>query len=368
MTTEHLEDALWFRDPEDFAVGMNLVAVQASVSAAVVLVFILMSNHVHFVLYGTRKEAEEFVQRFKGRYSQYYCRKWGVKEFLRRNKVNIIELPDEPEVLERAIAYVLMNCVAAGICTHPSLYPWGCGSALFKVPVSEVKMDRNPVNRASEWPGERRGTLERKWRGAPAGMEQGAPGRMGRTAPVGMEQGIPRKKSRGVPVGMEQVTPGRKSRGTPAGKGRGVLVKIGDLSLRARARLLHSAVADLPAEWALSDAGYVLPESFIGADAVERLFRTPQRLDYFLRTSSKARKRLEMEEESLPSFKDQVLLGAVPDLCQSLFQKKYFAELEQTQKTEILRQLRYRFSACPNQLSRVCGLSYAETAKLLDAV
>lgn len=328
VTTEHLEDALWFRDPEDFAVGMNLVAVQASVSAVIVLVFILMSNHVHFVLYGTRKEVEEFVQRFKGRYSQYYCRKWGVKEFLRRNKVNIKELPDEPEVLERAIAYVLMNCVAAGICTHPSLYPWGCGSALFKVPVSEVDMDRNPANRASEWAVGRRG--------APVGMEQGAPGRTGQSA--------------------------------PAGKGRGFLAKIGDLSRRARARLLHSAVADLPAEWALSDAGYVLPESFIGIDAVERLFRSPQRLDYFLRTSSKARKRLEMEEESLPSFKDQVILGAVPDLCQCLFQKKCFAELEQTQKTEILRQLRFRFSACPNQLSRVCGLSYAETAELLDAV
>ena len=32
----------------------------------------------------------------------------------------------------------------------------------------------------------------------------------------------------------------------------------------------------------------------------------------------------------------------------------------------MLRQLRFRFSADVNQLARVCGLSYAEAARLLD--
>ena len=55
ITTEHLEDKLWFREEEDFVVGMNYVALQALLSPEVlVLAFILMSNHVHFVLYGTR--------------------------------------------------------------------------------------------------------------------------------------------------------------------------------------------------------------------------------------------------------------------------------------------------------------------------
>ena len=97
-----------------------------------------MSNHVHFVLYGTGEEVEVFIQRFKGRYSQYYCRKWRTKELLRLHKVDIKELPSEQEARERAIAYVMMNCVAAGICTHPSLYPWGCGSALFAVQVGGI--------------------------------------------------------------------------------------------------------------------------------------------------------------------------------------------------------------------------------------
>ena len=305
VTTEHLEDALWFRDQEDFAVGMNMVAVQASMSLAVVLVFILMSNHVHFVLYGTREEVEVFIQRFKGRYSQYYCRKWHTKELLRLNKVDIKELPGEQEARERAIAYVMMNCVAAGICTHPSLYPWGCGSALFAVQVGGIG---------------------------------------------------------------NYVAGGDRRDGISEGKLAGSSRKIGGLSRRAQARLLHSTVANLPDEWAISDAGYVLPESYIGVNKVEQLFRTPQRLDYFLRTSSKAKRRLEIGEELIPAFKDQVILGAIPDLCQSLFQKNRFEDLAQHQKTEVLRQLRYRFSACPNQLARVCGLTYDDTARLLDAV
>ena len=231
ISTDHLENSLWFRDVEDFVVGMNMVAVQASLSEVVVLAFILMSNHVHFVLYGTRKEVEEFIQRYKGRYSQYYCRKWGVKEFLRLNPVDIKELPNNPEVLEKAIAYVLMNCVAANICAHPSQYSWGCGNVFFKTAASGASGCR----------------------------------------------------------------------------------KVKDLSKRALARLLHSDVDKMPGEWVISDDGYILPESYVAVDQVERIFVTANRMDYFLRSSSKAKKRIEMSEGPLPAFKDQVILAAIPD-------------------------------------------------------
>ena len=134
VTTEHLEEDLWFREDEDFVTGMNYVAIQAALMPRVIiLVFILMSNHVHFVLYGTREEVESFVNGFKGRYSLYMHRKYGVKEFLRRNKLDIKEISkEEAEALERVFAYVQMNCVAANICLYPSQYPWGTGNAFFK--------------------------------------------------------------------------------------------------------------------------------------------------------------------------------------------------------------------------------------------
>ena len=65
LTTEHLEDGLWFRDEDDFKVAMNYVAIEAARHPeVVVLAFILMSNHVHFLLRGRREEVIAFVTQF----------------------------------------------------------------------------------------------------------------------------------------------------------------------------------------------------------------------------------------------------------------------------------------------------------------
>lgn len=133
ISTDHLSDGIWFRDDEDFTIGMNHVAVLASHKTVFILCFVLMSNHVHFVIgCDNRKQALEFVTQFKNIYSRYYGTKYQVTEFLRRNKVDIRLLPIEEEALEKAIAYVLMNPVAANICTHAALYPWGSGSCYFR--------------------------------------------------------------------------------------------------------------------------------------------------------------------------------------------------------------------------------------------
>ena len=282
VTTDHLEEDLWFRDDEDFRVGMNLVAVQAACCPdVVVLAFILMSNHVHFVLSGSRWEVESFVQQFKHRYSIYYSRRWGIREFLRLNGVDFKEIPYEDEAPERAIAYVQMNCVAANICSHPSQYLYGTGDVFFS-----------------------------------------------------------QKKVAGP--------------------------RLGELSARARARLLHT-YEPLPLKWHLGPEGFIPPYEYVDVGAVETLFRKPTRMNYFLASSSKARKRLESEEH-LPAFRDQIILAALPDLCRSLFGKDMFQELLQEERTELMRQIRFRFSADVNQIARVCGLSYAEAARMIDGI
>ena len=124
MTTDHLESRIWFRDDDDFVVGMNHVAIQAFVTQVTVLAFILMSNHVHFVLYGTWDDCEAFIDGFKARYSQYLYRKYGIREQLRRNDYEIKELPYDDEAFEKAVAYTNMNCVAANICLYANQYPW----------------------------------------------------------------------------------------------------------------------------------------------------------------------------------------------------------------------------------------------------
>ena len=127
ITTDHLETRLWFR-------AKALLPISVAFYIGVhVLAFILMSNHVHFVLECTEEEALRFITEFKRIHSWYLRCKYGVKELLRENDVDIQELVLGNESLERAIAYVQMNCVAANICLHPTEYPWGTGRAFFQV-------------------------------------------------------------------------------------------------------------------------------------------------------------------------------------------------------------------------------------------
>lgn len=282
VTTDHLEESIWFRDNEDFTVGMNFVAIQASLSDVVILAFILMSNHVHFVLYGTEQAVHDFIRDFKSRYSQYYGHKWGVKSFLKGNNADIQLIPAKEESLERSIAYTLMNCVAARICSHPSQYPWGSGGCIFSAKTEPPKM------------------------------------------------------------------------------------RVGQFSGRKLEKLLHSNCTRIPAHWEVSATGYILPEFYVDVDRVEHLMRSPIRYDYFLRNSSKARKRLEVKDD-LPAFKDQTILAVIPDLCQSLFRKSRPQDLSAEEHTELMRQIRYRFCSNVNQIARICGLTYAEAAQRLDS-
>ena len=277
VTTEHLTDRIWFKDEEDFKVGMNHAAVHASRSDVRILAFILMSNHVHFILAGSREEARQFIRAFKKSYSQYHAHKYRSEGLLLRNEVDIREIDGRDESLERSIAYVHMNSVAANICLHASAYPWGTGSAFF-----------NPA--------------------------------------------------------------------PPRGE------RVERLSERARTRLLHSN-ATLPGNYLLDEKGFVLPRSYVPVDFVEKLFRTPRRMNYFLQNSSKARLLREA-----PSFDDQLILHAMNNLCISLFRNKGPENLGEAQTAELLKQLRYRFSSDPNQLSRVSGLPYETVCALLESL
>lgn len=281
ITTEHLEKELLFRDDEDFKAAMNFVAIQLACTEEVkILSFILMSNHVHFVLKGVRMDVESFITGFMHRYSCYYGNRWGMKKIFRRNKVDIREIPYDDEAAERAVAYVQMNSVAANICSHPSQYPWGSGNCFF---------DKSHVT--------------------------------------------------------------------------GTLLK--DLSGRVRKKILHSNSDTVPMAWHLKPEGYIPPQEYVDNKAVEALFRTAKRMNYFLSTSSKARKKLE-SNENLPAFRDQIILAAIPDLCRSLFQKDSFQQLSKDEKPEFMRQIRFRFSADVNQIARVCGLTYAEAAIIIE--
>lgn len=280
VTTEHLKDGLWFRDDEDYKVGMNYVAITSFAYGVMVLAFVLMSNHVHCVLYCTEKEAWAFINEFKADCSRHLALKYGVRDLLRRNGVQIQRITPEDESFERAVAYTLMNPPAANICLHPSGYPWGTGGTYFKV---------------------------------------------------------------------------HSLKGT----------RIGSMSENAIRKRLHTK-RTLPDNWLVGEDGYILPESYVPISLVESLFKNPKRLDYFLRNTSKAKRRQEFQGNDLPSFRDQVLYAAIPDLCRSLFGKNGAAELNEEQRQDLVRQIRRRFSADIHQIVRVTSFPMEEVARFLD--
>jgi len=240
-----------------------------------------MSNHVHFILYCTHEEAREFIDTFKKYCSRYLSKKYGIKEILRRNKVDIRRISPDDESFEWACAYVEMNPVAANICLHPSAYPWGTGRTFF------------------------------------------------------------------------QVTPPKA-------------VELGTFSANEARRLLHSKQV-LPSDWLVGEDGYILPESYVPVELVESIFRTPKRMNFYLQNSSKAKLRLEFQGKELPSFRDQVLYAALPDLCRSLFGKSNVSELNEEQRQELVRQFRRRFSADIHQIVRITSFPMKDVARYLDA-
>ena len=130
--TKGLEDKQLFRDREDFIAGMNLLAVVCSSFPQLkLLAFVLMSNHVHFVIYGTEQQAKEFIDLYKSTLSRYIRSRYGVAKYLRHLITTVSEVSLENEGLKRLIAYVLNNPVKAGINCVPTGYEWSSARCYF---------------------------------------------------------------------------------------------------------------------------------------------------------------------------------------------------------------------------------------------
>lgn len=280
VTTDHLLKDILFRDDEDFRVAMNYVAIAAFVTGVYVLAFILMSNHLHFVIACPYEKAVLFANRFKTLYGRYYARKYGTRNFMRRVGVDYKSVWPDDESLLRAIAYVQMNCVAANICPYPYMYRWGTGSVFFNDNKSHCRT-------------------------------------------------------------------------------------LVEMSETKQAKMLHSNVF-LPKSYKVSDDGYILPESFVQVKFVEEQFKSSNRYLYFLNTSSKAKAHL--EKDAAPSFSDQVIVAAIRDLSFSLYRSASFNELTQTDKADLIKNIKRRFSADISQIGRVLSLSYEDVVKLLEAI
>ena len=130
VSSHGLEKNDVFKTKDDFIRGMNDIALCVLRYDVCILAFCLMSNHFHFVLYGTYEECSRFIEEYKRKCGMRMRCYSGEVKGLKSVSVRIDKV-DSQEYLENAIAYVLRNPLAAGIFMMPYHYEWSSISVYF---------------------------------------------------------------------------------------------------------------------------------------------------------------------------------------------------------------------------------------------
>ena len=88
-----------YQDDEDFIAGINRIPLCILKNYVEVIAFILMDNHVHFVLYGTALQCKKFINSYKMLTGKWIRNKYGLKDYLRLLPTEMISISDEETLL-----------------------------------------------------------------------------------------------------------------------------------------------------------------------------------------------------------------------------------------------------------------------------
>lgn len=120
-----------FNDDSDFIDGMNRIYVVSRNYDIRILAFVLMDNHVHFVLHGAFESCNLFIHEYIRRTSMAISRKRSERHKLISVPIHYQEIDDD-RYLKTAICYTVKNPVAANLPYIPTDYPWSSGSLYFR--------------------------------------------------------------------------------------------------------------------------------------------------------------------------------------------------------------------------------------------
>ena len=120
-----------FKDAADFIGGINRIGICAIETSVLVIAFILMDNHVHFVLYGTMPQCKKFLNKYKTLTGKWISGRYGLSRYLKHLPSELILIENEEQLLE-TIAYIDRNSIVAGYRQLPGEYPWGSARFMFR--------------------------------------------------------------------------------------------------------------------------------------------------------------------------------------------------------------------------------------------
>ena len=120
-----------FYDCEDFRQGTNRISVVASNYEILILAYVLMDTHVHFVLYGSFDECNKFVHEYMRRTSMVISARHSSLHSLQHVPIGYQAI-DNDWYLKKAICYTIKNPVEAGMHYNPYDYPWSSAALYFR--------------------------------------------------------------------------------------------------------------------------------------------------------------------------------------------------------------------------------------------
>lgn len=126
-----------FCSKDDYEAGMLIAAISLKAFPGLrIITFEIMSNHIHFILLGTKEEVEAFFSLFKSKLQRFLKNDGRVVD-LSRFTANIIEINDL-EALRNQIVYTNRNNYVVDSDNTPFTYPYGANGYYFFPTFSRV--------------------------------------------------------------------------------------------------------------------------------------------------------------------------------------------------------------------------------------
>lgn len=129
-TDGHSVDIL-FNSDREFIAGMNRIYVVVKEYNILILAFVLMDTHVHFIIYGIFEDCNAFIHEYLRRTSMYITSHRQEKKSLANLKIGYQPITTDV-YLKRAICYVIKNPENAGMEFQTVDYPWSSGPLIFR--------------------------------------------------------------------------------------------------------------------------------------------------------------------------------------------------------------------------------------------
>ena len=138
--TNSIPNGILFKDREDYKAVMNFIPIALQQADVTIYCFVIMSNHVHFLLSGAREEVYKFYLVLKKLLKRYLNDKYGDSSVMNQFTDNIIAVITD-EYFRNVTAYILRNPYKAKIC-DPYRYRWGTAALYFNPFLSLVRSER----------------------------------------------------------------------------------------------------------------------------------------------------------------------------------------------------------------------------------